>query len=71
MAPPRNEFKGVRAFHNKWRASVTVDGEHRHLGTYSTPEEAARAYDRAAIEAWGLGNCYLNFGMTEVNASRA
>lgn len=26
----------------------------------STPEEAALAYNKKAIELWGEGNCYLN-----------
>jgi hypothetical protein len=37
----------------RWKAQVTVDGRNRHLGRYDTAEEAARAYDRVALEAFG------------------
>lgn len=63
MKPPRGEFKGV-VFHKtigKWAGSIKLEGKQKHLGVFSAPADAARAYDAAAIEAWGLGNCYLNF----------
>ena len=40
-----------------WRAYIQVDGRQRHLGRYATPEQAARAYDRAAREAFGEFAC--------------
>lgn len=55
-------YKGVRpsASRKKWLAKITTDKPHE-LGSFKTPEEAARVYDAAAIAAWGAGNCYLNF----------
>lgn len=55
-------FKGVSLTSDsgRWIAKVTVDGEHRNLGTYPTKEAAAMAYDKAAKEAWPEG-CFLNF----------
>lgn len=54
---PRNRsgYKGVDFAMRKrrWRAVITVNGRHRHLGYFATAEEAARAYNRAAREAWG------------------
>jgi len=46
-------FRGVCRFPYSWHAQITVHGEHRYLGAYATKEGAARAYDRAAIAAFG------------------
>lgn len=48
-------FKGVvwDKARNKYRAQIQVNQRMKNLGRFSTPEEAAAAYDRAAITAWG------------------
>jgi hypothetical protein len=46
-------YKGVSRNRAKWMALIQVAGRRRYLGSYATPEEAARAYDVAALEAWG------------------
>lgn len=67
MAGPRasnkSGFKGVSFVkrRGKYLSAITVDGVQRNLGYFTTPEEAAAAYDAAAVKAWGRGNCYLNF----------
>lgn len=47
-------FKGViRRPNGKWGAQIMRDGVKVNLGSYSTPELAARAYDMAAREYFG------------------
>jgi hypothetical protein len=36
-----------------WRVYIRIDGKQVHLGHFKDLEEAARAYDAAAVEAWG------------------
>ena len=46
-------YKGVRLFKNKWGARIQVKGERKFLGLFNTAEEAAKAYDVAAMELHG------------------
>lgn len=55
---PKNNtsgFKGVswQPSRGKWYARITVDGVAKNLGRYDSIVDAAKAYKRAAIEAWG------------------
>jgi hypothetical protein len=45
---------------NKWAAQIKVDGKNYHLGYFTVEEDAARAYDRAALKYFGL-YANLNF----------
>lgn len=50
----KSGFKGVCSDRRgRWRATITVNGKQRHLGSFTHPEQAARAYDTAAVSAWG------------------
>ena len=55
-------FKGVSHNRNtgKYEGYIRIDKRKRHLGLFETAEDAARAYDTAALEAWGEYAC-LNF----------
>lgn len=50
-----SQYKGVTLHKpsGRWRAKIKVDGKYKSLGYYDTEEEAAKAYDRAALESFG------------------
>lgn len=53
-------FKGVHHVDGKgWRARITIDGKKIHLGYHTSAEDAADAYDAAALAHWGEF-AYLN-----------
>ena len=61
-------FKGTYASYGKFTAGLTVDGVYIRLpGRFETEEEAARAYDEAALRLLGPG-CYLNFPNDSANS---
>ena len=41
----------------EWLAQITVSGKVRYLGYFASPEDAARAYDRAAVTCFGEFAC--------------
>lgn len=50
-----SQFKGVSwdKRKKKWRACIKVYGKYKHIGHFIDEVEAAKAYDRAAIEGYG------------------
>lgn len=65
----RTGFKGVQKEGNRYVAAIgnTRVGRSDRLGTFATPEEAARAYDREAIERYGEF-AHLNFLRSDYEA---
>lgn len=49
-------YKGVTKRDNRYHTYV----QGKYIGSYATPEEAARAYDKKALELWG-DRAVLNF----------
>lgn len=63
------QYRGVHRNATAWTASATVDGVARYLGSYDSPEHAARAYDEAVRS---LPGATLNFpGAAEPTVRRA
>lgn len=54
-------FKGISPNGSGWKAEIRARGKAQYLGTFRTPEDAARAYDKAAAELHG-DFATLNFG---------
>ena len=50
-----SKYKGVyrQAKRKKWFAQICVNGKSKHLGSFENELEAAKAYNAAALEAWG------------------
>ena len=57
-------YRGVKQIGKRWSAAIHTRGRRTHLGMFDNPEEAARAYDKAALEAYGE-SAILNFAKKE------
>ena len=53
-------FRGVTRSRSRYQAQMRVNGENRYLGSFATPEAAARAYDATARVEHG-DRAILNF----------
>jgi len=48
-----SQYRGVSKVGNKWKASITKDGERFYLGLFFTEIDAAYTYDLKAIKLYG------------------
>ena len=46
-------YRGVYPKGDNWIARITINYKNANLGIFKTREEAAKAYDLAALHAWG------------------
>ncbi|HEX9133056.1 MAG TPA: AP2/ERF family transcription factor, partial [Ktedonobacteraceae bacterium] len=62
-------YRGVRKVgKDHWYAQIHINKEQNiYLGTFNSPGDAARVYDRAAVDHWG-NQAKLNFPLDEVLA---
>ena len=59
--PRTGRYKGVHQHKpGRWRAQIRIGRKQSHLGLFTSEEAAARAYDEAALAAWGE-YAWLNF----------
>lgn len=56
----KSGYKGVYHDADGWHARITADHITNYLGTFPTPEDAARAYDTEATQVHGEF-AYINF----------
>lgn len=61
----KSGYKGLHRVGRKWQVSLTVHGRFVQVGMFRDKEEAARAYDAAALEHFGEF-ARLNFPRDEV-----
>ena len=58
-------YRGVQQLsERRWYAQIKINGQKLYLGAFDTPQEAAQAYDRAALIVYGE-SATLNFSEKE------
>lgn len=65
----KSGYKGVHKHGKKWRAQIKYNGKLVRLGSYETPERAAKAYDQAAkalFGEWGVLNGDFHYTRPQV-----
>ena len=55
-----SQYKGVQRVGKNWRAKISHERKQFDLGSFSSEEDAALAYNKKAIELWGEEHVLLN-----------
>ena len=68
-----SKFKGVSFFPrtSKWKSGIMVNGKSLHLGYFVSEEDAAMAYNKAALEHFGEFACLNELEPTAAQDSAA
>ena len=59
-----SQFRGVSRNGNQWQVLIMVNKKKRYVGTYACEDDAARYYDKVAIQNHGK-KAKTNFFYTE------
>ena len=62
--PRGSKYRGVSRNGNQWQVLIMVNKKKRYVGSYSREEEAARAYDKVALQNHGV-KAKTNFDYTK------
>ena len=62
--PRGSKFRGVSRNGNQWQVLIMVNKKKRYVGSYSKEEDAARAYDKVALQNHGT-KAKTNFDYTK------
>lgn len=63
-----SRFRGITRHHGRWQARIKESRRDIHLGYFDSEEEAARAYDRAALQYRGK-DVAINFPLSDYPSS--
>ena len=62
--PRGSKYRGVSRNGNQWQVLIMVNKKKRYVGSYSKEEDAARAYDKVALQNHG-SKAKTNFDYTK------
>ena len=64
IKPRGSKYRGVSRNGNQWQVLIMVNKKKRYVGSYSKEEDAARAYDKVALQNHG-SKAKTNFDYTK------
>jgi hypothetical protein len=67
--PRGSRYRGVSRNGNQWQVLIMVNKKKRYVGSYSNEEEAARAYDKVALQNHGT-KAKTNFDYVDEEVKR-